>query len=118
MLLTRIIFMCSLDSGAVYTLALKTHVGMSIDTWRYFAGWCDKVSRVACPNSEHPALTSSFKKYKFLQMKNSFATIANGLSVLKLFQLSIGDLLFSYHAYSIYKVRKPRITKLGLGIRS
>ena len=33
-----------LDSGAVYTLALKTHVGMSIDTWRYFAGWCDKVS--------------------------------------------------------------------------
>lgn len=24
----------SLDSGAVYTLALKTHVGMSIDTWR------------------------------------------------------------------------------------
>ena len=34
---------CS-DSGAVYTLALKTHVGMSIDTWRYFAGWCDKVN--------------------------------------------------------------------------
>ena len=28
----------SIDSGAVYTLALKTHVGMSIDTWRYFAG--------------------------------------------------------------------------------
>ena len=24
----------SIDSGAVYTLALKTHVGMSIDTWR------------------------------------------------------------------------------------
>ena len=33
----------SLDSGAVYTLALKTHIGMSIDTWRYFAGWCDKI---------------------------------------------------------------------------
>ncbi|KAI5700162.1 hypothetical protein M8J76_012713 [Diaphorina citri] len=33
----------SLDSGAVYTLALKTHVGMSIDTWKYFAGWCDKI---------------------------------------------------------------------------
>ena len=33
----------SLDSGAVYTLALKTHVGMSIDSWRYFAGWCDKI---------------------------------------------------------------------------
>ena len=28
----------SIDSGAVYTLALKTHVGMSVDTWRYFAG--------------------------------------------------------------------------------
>ena len=33
----------SLDSGAVYTLAIKTHVGMSIDTFRYFAGWCDKI---------------------------------------------------------------------------
>jgi hypothetical protein len=33
----------SIDSGAVYTLALKTHVGMSIQTFRYFAGWCDKM---------------------------------------------------------------------------
>ena len=33
----------SLDSGAVYTLALKTHIGMSVDTFRYFAGWCDKI---------------------------------------------------------------------------
>lgn len=33
----------SIDSGAVYTLALKTHVGMSIDVWRYMAGWCDKI---------------------------------------------------------------------------
>lgn len=33
----------ALDSGAVYTLALKTHVGMSIDVWRYFAGWADKI---------------------------------------------------------------------------
>ena len=33
----------SIDSGAVYTLALKTHVGMSIATFRYFAGWCDKI---------------------------------------------------------------------------
>lgn len=32
-----------IDSGAVYTLALKTHVGMSIQTFRYFAGWCDKI---------------------------------------------------------------------------
>uniref|UniRef100_A0A6Q2XLJ9 10-formyltetrahydrofolate dehydrogenase n=1 Tax=Esox lucius TaxID=8010 RepID=A0A6Q2XLJ9_ESOLU len=28
----------SMDSGAVYTLALKTHVGMSIQTFRYFSG--------------------------------------------------------------------------------
>lgn len=33
----------SLDSGAVYTLALKTHIGMSIATLRYFAGWSDKI---------------------------------------------------------------------------
>ena len=33
----------SLDSGAVYSLALKTHVGFSIDTFRYFAGWADKI---------------------------------------------------------------------------
>jgi formyltetrahydrofolate dehydrogenase len=33
----------SLDSGAVFTLALKTHIGMSIDALRYFAGWCDKI---------------------------------------------------------------------------
>lgn len=33
----------ALDSGAVYTLALKTHVGMSVQTFRYFAGWCDKI---------------------------------------------------------------------------
>lgn len=39
----------SIDSGAVYTLALKTHVGMSIDTWRYFAGWCDKIQGATVP---------------------------------------------------------------------
>ena len=33
----------SLDSGAVYTLALKTHIGMSIATLHYFAGWSDKI---------------------------------------------------------------------------
>uniref|UniRef100_A0ABD2X800 10-formyltetrahydrofolate dehydrogenase n=2 Tax=Trichogramma kaykai TaxID=54128 RepID=A0ABD2X800_9HYME len=41
----------SLDSGAVYTLALKTHVGMSIETWRYFAGWCDKIQGAVVPIS-------------------------------------------------------------------
>uniref|UniRef100_A0A8C7YRV5 10-formyltetrahydrofolate dehydrogenase n=1 Tax=Oryzias sinensis TaxID=183150 RepID=A0A8C7YRV5_9TELE len=38
----------SIDSGAVYTLALKTHVGMSIQTFRYFAGWCDKIQVGVC----------------------------------------------------------------------
>lgn len=41
----------SLDSGAVYTLALKTHIGMSIETWRYFAGWCDKIQGTTIPIS-------------------------------------------------------------------
>nr|XP_004671737.1 cytosolic 10-formyltetrahydrofolate dehydrogenase [Jaculus jaculus] len=39
----------SLDAGAVYTLALKTHVGMSIQTFRYFAGWCDKIQGSTIP---------------------------------------------------------------------
>ncbi|XP_076256369.1 cytosolic 10-formyltetrahydrofolate dehydrogenase [Rhynchophorus ferrugineus] len=41
----------SIDSGAVYTLALKTHIGMSIETWRYFAGWTDKIQGATIPVS-------------------------------------------------------------------
>nr|XP_022906704.1 cytosolic 10-formyltetrahydrofolate dehydrogenase [Onthophagus taurus] len=41
----------ALDAGAVYTLALKTHVGMSIETWRYFAGWADKIHGSTVPIS-------------------------------------------------------------------
>ncbi|XP_058122396.1 cytosolic 10-formyltetrahydrofolate dehydrogenase [Anopheles ziemanni] len=41
----------SIDSGAVYTLALKTHVGMSIDAWRYYAGWADKIEGTTIPVS-------------------------------------------------------------------
>lgn len=41
----------SIDSGAVYTLALKTHIGMSIETWRYYAGWCDKIQGSTIPIS-------------------------------------------------------------------
>lgn len=41
----------SVDSGAVYTLALKTHVGMSIDVWRYMAGWADKIEGSTIPVS-------------------------------------------------------------------
>ena len=45
----------SIDSGAVYTLALKTHIGMSIATWRYFAGWCDKIEGSTIPiNNARP----------------------------------------------------------------
>lgn len=44
----------ALDAGAVYTLALKTHVGMSIQTFRYFAGWCDKI-QVEHENSHRQA---------------------------------------------------------------
>eukprot|EP00040_Diaphanoeca_grandis_P000803 m.16504 g.16504 ORF g.16504 m.16504 type:complete len:921 (-) comp11077_c0_seq1:330-3092(-) len=39
----------SMDSGAVFTLALKTHIGMSIQTFRYFAGWCDKIQGDTIP---------------------------------------------------------------------
>eukprot|EP00070_Physeter_catodon_P027845 XP_028334739.1 cytosolic 10-formyltetrahydrofolate dehydrogenase isoform X5 [Physeter catodon] len=39
----------ALDAGAVYTLALRTHVGMSIQTFRYFAGWCDKIQGATIP---------------------------------------------------------------------
>ena len=74
--------------------------------------------RVVCPNFGRPVLTLSFTKYKLFQVKNCFATIMHGLSALKLFQLSNGNLLFSQHAYiySIYKVCKPRLTKLGQGV--
>lgn len=41
----------SVDSGAVYTLALKTHIGMSIDAWRYFAGCADKIEGSTIPTS-------------------------------------------------------------------
>ncbi|XP_049549393.1 cytosolic 10-formyltetrahydrofolate dehydrogenase [Anopheles darlingi] len=41
----------AIDSGAVYTLALKTHVGMSIDAWRYYAGWADKIEGTTIPVS-------------------------------------------------------------------
>lgn len=53
----------SIDSGAVYTLALKTHIGMSIDTWRYFAGWCDKIHGQTIPiNHARPNKNLTFTK--------------------------------------------------------
>ena len=53
----------SVDSGAVYTLALKTHVGFSIDTFRYFAGWCDKIQGKTIPiNNARPSANLCFTK--------------------------------------------------------
>uniref|UniRef100_A0A8C9ZDE5 10-formyltetrahydrofolate dehydrogenase n=1 Tax=Sander lucioperca TaxID=283035 RepID=A0A8C9ZDE5_SANLU len=53
----------AMDSGAVYTLALKTHVGMSIQTFRYFAGWCDKIQGSTIPiNQARPNRNLTFTK--------------------------------------------------------
>uniref|UniRef100_A0AAR2LW10 Aldehyde dehydrogenase domain-containing protein n=1 Tax=Pygocentrus nattereri TaxID=42514 RepID=A0AAR2LW10_PYGNA len=53
----------AIDSGAVYTLALKTHVGMSIQTFRYFAGWCDKIQGCTIPiNQARPNHNLTFTK--------------------------------------------------------
>ena len=60
------------------------------------------LGRVVCPNFGHPVLTSSFTKYTFLLVKNSFTTFVSELPVMKLLQLLNGDLLFSKHAYNIY----------------
>ncbi|XP_021496598.2 mitochondrial 10-formyltetrahydrofolate dehydrogenase isoform X3 [Meriones unguiculatus] len=53
----------ALDSGAVYTLALKTHIGMSVQTFRYFAGWCDKIHGSTIPiNQARPNRNLTFTK--------------------------------------------------------
>lgn len=53
----------AMDSGAVYTLALKTHVGMSIQTFRYFAGWCDKIQGSTIPiNQARPNRNLTFTR--------------------------------------------------------
>ncbi|NXR12298.1 AL1L2 dehydrogenase, partial [Semnornis frantzii] len=53
----------SIDSGAVYTLALKTHVGMSVQTFRYFAGWCDKIQGSTIPiNQARPNHNLTFTR--------------------------------------------------------
>ncbi|XP_063303292.1 mitochondrial 10-formyltetrahydrofolate dehydrogenase [Pelobates fuscus] len=53
----------AIDSGAVYTLALKTHVGMSVQTFRYFAGWCDKIQGSTIPiNQARPNRNLTYTK--------------------------------------------------------
>ena len=60
-----------------------------------------KKDRVVCHNFGHPAQT--WYKIYYLQAKYSFATIVNRPSVLKLFQLSNGDLLISYRDFAAFK---------------
>ena len=71
-----------------------------------------------CPNFGHPALSSSFTKHNLWQINTNFAINVNELSVLKLLQLLNCDLLLSWYAFSIYKLRKPRMTNLAQGVRS
>lgn len=53
----------TIDSGAVYTLALKTHIGMSVDTFRYMAGWCDKIQGSTIPiNHARPNRNLTYTK--------------------------------------------------------
>uniref|UniRef100_A0A4W4E798 10-formyltetrahydrofolate dehydrogenase n=1 Tax=Electrophorus electricus TaxID=8005 RepID=A0A4W4E798_ELEEL len=58
----------AIDSGAVYTLALKTHVGMSIQTFRYFAGWCDKIQVCVCVFVQFQHSKLSFVRQKCLSL--------------------------------------------------
>ena len=51
----------------------------------------DSGYRVVCPNFGNSALTAIYEMI-VLQLKNSFATLANGLSVLKLFQFLNGGM--------------------------
>ena len=62
----------------MHTLTLRGVVKKCVDRYQ---------SVVVCPNFV-------FYKCKFLQVKISFATVMNELSVLKLFELSNGDLRF------------------------
>ncbi len=49
--------------NARFSVALKTHIGMSIDTWRYFAGWCDKIQGDTIPiNHARPNRNLSITK--------------------------------------------------------
>lgn len=52
----------TIDSGAVYTLALKTHVGMSVQTFRYFAGWCDKIQVCVFTMPSLVSVTSCYQR--------------------------------------------------------
>lgn len=68
----------SVDSGAVFTLALKTHIGMSIDAWRYFAGWTDKIEGATIPTSAaRPNNVLTYTKKEPIGYENSFRFFKN-----------------------------------------
>lgn len=79
----------SLDSGAVYTLALKTHIGMSIDTLRYFAGWADKIQVNCLLVASHHSSLQTFPllctvlNYIIWQMSRVFHSVTEQYCLLK-----------------------------------
>ena len=80
------------------------------DTYKYI------LCRVVCPNFRHPALFSSFTKYIFFQVKIVFQNFWMDCQFLNYFSLRGWFIIFVAYAYSIYKVRKPRMTNLGQGV--
>ena len=73
-------------------------------------------NRVVCPNFRHPALTPSFTKYKFLQVKNSLQHLWMNFQFWNCFSFRMASYCFRSMTYSLYKMRKPRMTKLGQGV--
>ena len=77
----------SLDSGAVYTLALKTHIGMSIATLRYFAGWADKIqvwlNMIINIKRSILKLINSSRRYLVLANQNTVHLWSHWLEMLK-----------------------------------
>ena len=71
------------------------------------------LDRVVCPNFGHPALTSSFKKNTFLQVLQQ---LWMDCQICNCFSFRMVIYYFRSLLFSIYNVRKPRITKLGQGV--
>ena len=80
------------------------------------SGWFPKTARVVCPNFRHHALTPSFKKYKFLQVKNSLQHLWMNFQFWNCLSFRMAIYCFRSMTYSLYKMRKPRMTKLGQGV--
>ena len=104
----------SLDSGAVYTLALKTHVGMSIDTFRYFAGWCDKIqvgSSISFTNVRSAHLSQFFILEMSLHvLQSSYFMLTGKWSLVLLYRNC-----FQYDAH-LHKILSTHLTSPGCKI--